>query len=443
MSLRAILFISLFLVCAGGAIHAPLLGALGYMAHNILGPEAQWYSIPLQPLGIRYSLTLAVMTGVGIALNWKRLRPSGPILETQEWLMLCFLGVVWFSSMLGEATFGAYTVADHPSVKLAKAVIFVLMLTHVATDWKKLNWVFWLMIAATLILSLQAYGKPRSAFQSGRLENVGGVDFSESNFLAAFLVAMLPVIGCQFLRSAWRGKVVCLITGAFAANAIVLTRSRGAFLALGLASLTALLFVPRKRRPLVVLGLIVAAVGGYSLMDQSFIERMSTITRAEGERDRSAQSRIEIWAGGMRMMWANPLGVGAGNYMQSVGRYDPRNAGRDAHNSFVRCAGENGIPGVLLYLALILNAGYTLRVAASRAKWLSPKNQESLGLTILALWSSLAAVVGASCTVTLLYVENAWWFLALPVCALRAADNLAQDTASDSARFLEEGEMDE
>ena len=43
---------------------------------------------------------------------------------------------------------------------------------------------------------------------------------------------------------------------------------------------------------------------------------------------------------------------------------------------------------------------------------------------ILALGSALAAIVGASFTMTLLYVENAWWFLALPVCASRIVENL-------------------
>ena len=102
-----------------------------------------------------------------------------------------------------------------------------------------------------------------------------------------------------------------------------------------------MLFIPKGYRKIVILGLIVAAIGGYRLMDEQFIQRMSTITRSEDERDRSAQSRIEIWAGGIKMMMANPLGVGAGNYMQSIGRYDPWNPNRDAHNTFVRCAGKS------------------------------------------------------------------------------------------------------
>jgi putative inorganic carbon (hco3(-)) transporter len=424
MALKTILFLALFAVCTVGAFNAPLLGVMGYIAHNIISPERQWWAVSLRQFDIRYSMTLAVMTAVGIAVNWNRLRPSGPLLGRQENLMLLFLGLVWLSTMLGESTIGLYTVMDPPAVKLTKTIIFVLMFTHVVTNLKSLDRVFWVMIAATLLLGVQAYGRPRSDFVGGRLEGIGGLDFSDANFFGAFLAAMLPIIGIQFLRSAWVGKTVCLVAGVFACNGIVLTRSRGAFLAAGCAALAALLFVPRKHRLLVVAGLIVAAVGAYRLMDDQFLTRMSSITRSDEERDRSAQSRLEIWSGGMRMMWANPLGVGAGNYVQSIGRYDPRNPDRDAHNTFVRCAGEIGLPGLLLLLALIINAGITLRGASARSDGLDAQQREHVRLVVLAMCGSLAAFVGASATMTLLYVENAWWFLAMPVCASRIVDSL-------------------
>jgi len=437
LGLRTLLFIGLFLLCTFGALGLPLLGLLGYMAHYIIGPENQWWATPLRPLEIRYSLTLAVMTAVGIALNWSRLRLSELPLARQEKLMLLFLGLVWFSSLIGEKTVGWYTGIDHPTVKLTKTIIFVFMLTRVVTDFRSLNRVFWLMIVATLLLSLQAYDKPRSAFVSGRLEDVGGVDFRDANFLAAFLVTMLPIIGSQFLRSAWLGKVVCLVAGVFTTNAIILTRSRGAFVALGFSAGAALLFIPKHRRWIVICGLIVATVGGYNLMDEQFIQRMTTITQSENERDRAAQSRIEIWGGGMRMMMANPLGVGAGNYMQSIGRYDPQNPERDAHNTLVRCAGEIGLPGIVVLAALVINAGVTLRAASTRAKCLTPEYQQSIALVIYALWGSLAAIVGVSVTMTLLYVENAWWFLALPVCASRIVDNLLLSQAKSEEETSE------
>jgi putative inorganic carbon (hco3(-)) transporter len=423
LGLRTLLFIGLFLLCTFGAFNVPLLGVLGYVAHNLIGPERQWWAIPIRGLGIRYSLTLGVVTAAGLALNWHRLRPNGPLLIRQEKLMLLLLSLVWLSSFVGETFADQHSDVDPPAIKLTKALIFVLMFTHIVIDLKSLNRVFWVMIIATFLVSLQAYGKPRSDFVGGRLEGVGGVDFAEANFLGGFLVTMLPIIGIQFLRSARLGKAVCLVTGVFACNAIVLTRSRGAFAAAGFAAVAALFCAPKKYRLVILLGVIVAAIGSYRLMDEQFLQRMSTITRAEEERDRSAQSRLEVWRGGMKMMWANPFGVGPGNYVHCIGRYDPRNAGRDAHNMFVRCAGEIGLPGLLVLLALVVNAATTLRAVSARSAELPEDQCESVRLILLAMWGSLAAVVGVSMTITLLYVENTWWFLALPVCASRIVDN--------------------
>ena len=323
MGLKTILFILLFAFCSGGALFSPILGVLGYVGNYVIGPGGKWWHAPLSPLGIRYSYLLALLTGVGIALNWRRLRFGKSIFVRQEKLILLFLGIVWMSVAIGEATVGQYTKVDHPSMKMTKMVIFALMLSHVVTDFKNLDRLLWVLIIAALILGLQAYDTPRSAFNRGRLESVGGPDFREANYLAAYLAAMLPLIGVQFLRSKWLGKATCLLAGVFVTNAIILTRSRGAVLGLALGVLVALLLAPKKHRSKILIGLIVAGLGGLYLTDPQFIARTSTIARPQEERDAASQNRIAIWRGAAKMIVSNPLGVGAGNFFQTIGRYAP------------------------------------------------------------------------------------------------------------------------
>lgn len=439
MGIKTTLFLLIFLVCCGGALFMPLLAVLGYVAHYVIGPETQWWAAPLKPYDIRYSLTLAVMAAVGIALHWHRLRLPGPTFSRQEWVMLLFLAIAWFSTLVGEQTVGLYTTIDPPAMKLLKTTVFALMLTNVVTSVKNLNYFFWVLILSTWVLAIQANSRPQSEFVSGRLEGVGGVDFQDANFFGAFLVCMLPIIGIQFLRSRLAGKLVCLATGVFTVNGIVLTRSRGAFLAALVAAVVALLFAPKRLRGVIVLGLLVAAIGSVRLMDPAYIERVATIGRSEEERDRSSQSRIEIWGGGMRMMLANPLGVGAGNFVQAIGRYMPTNANRDAHNTYVRCAGELGIPGIAVLLLLIVTAFGSLRKTSALANELPDDEQRGMRLCILASYSSLAAVCAASITVTLLYVENFWWFLSLPICLSRVVERLLweRESALDADDDLE------
>ena len=160
---------------------------------------------------------------------------------------------------------------------------------------------------------------PRSAFLHGRLENVGEPDFNESNFLAAYLAAMLPIVAIQFLRSGWLGKILSLAAGVFAFNTIVLTRSRGVLVGIVMGIAVAILFAPRKYRAPIAIGLLVVALGGYYLTDPQFRARASTITDSESERDSAAQSMLDLAQAAIRINADHPLGVGAGNFNQTIG----------------------------------------------------------------------------------------------------------------------------
>jgi hypothetical protein len=234
MALKTIMFLGLFAFCAAGALVSPILGVLGYCAHYVIGPESQWWAAPVRPWGIRYSFILAATTAVGLALNWRKLRQGQKILTGQEKLLLAFLGIVWLSVLIGQQTVGRYTLAgvDHPSVKFTKVAVFLLMLTHIVTNIRNLDRLIWVLVIGTMFLGMQAWDLPRRAFVKGRLEGIGGPDFSESNFFAVYMATMLWLIGAKFLRSGWPGRIVCFIAGGFTANAVVLTRSRSAVIGL-------------------------------------------------------------------------------------------------------------------------------------------------------------------------------------------------------------------
>lgn len=430
MGLRTILFLLAFATATLGSLFNPLLGVFGYVLHYDLGPERQWWAAPIGYLGIRYSLTLAVATAIGMAIHWRRLQYGEKALLLHEKLMLLFLAVVWFSTLVGGETVGRYTMTDHPSVKMTKVIIFTLMLTHVVTTTKRIDLLLWAMVAGALLLGMEAYTTPRSHFRGGRLEGVGGPDFAEANFLGAYLAAMVPLIGIQFLRSGWIGKGVCLVSGVLAVNTIVLTRSRGAVVGLAGGALLAMFLAPKRWRLPILAGIIVAGIGAYQLMDPQFIDRSSTILRPEEERDRSSESRLEIWQGAGRMLMDHPLGVGAGNFYQNIGRYSPNNPGRDAHNTFVRCFGELGFPGIAVFLLLLGNVGHIVWRTLKRARDSEAREGQQLALIAYGFALSLAVFLTCGLTGTFLYTEGTWWLLAAPVCMTRALENLQRDTAT-------------
>jgi O-antigen ligase len=427
MPLKGLLFISLFLLCTVGALVLPYLGVYGYIADYCIGSASQWWEAPFSRLGIRYSYTLALATVLGILLNRHKLRFGEDFLQRQEVLMLVFLGIVWLSTFMGVETVGRYTIVDHPSVKFTKIVVFAVMMTHIITDKRKLDGLLWVFVIASLILGLQAWDLPRRAFEGGRLEGIGGADFAESNFFGAFMAAMLPIIGIQLLRSKWFGKAVCAVSAAFTANAIVLCRSRGALVGIAAGAITACLFAPKKHRKKIAVGLVLGIMGGIYVSDPQFLERATTITHSEDQRDKSAASRLQLWRAGAEMFADNPFGIGIGNWYQTIGYYIPEYEAKDSHNTYIKCAAELGVQGVLVYVLFIFTAFLQLRRVRKLSAILPQSVGDDLVLCSFGLTISLAIILTCGLTITMIYTEIIWILLMLPVCLERVLENAVAD----------------
>ncbi|MBE3040845.1 MAG: O-antigen ligase family protein [Chloroflexi bacterium] len=429
MAITTLAFLVLFAAACGGAMLRPMIGIVAYMLVYQVGPENQWWTEPIAHWGIRYSFVLAAFTAAGIVINRRKLRCGRPFLVPHEYLLVAFVCVTWLSVLLGRPPEGEIVSADWPPLKLTKILIFALMLTHVSATLSDLNWVLWAYVIGGLFLGYQALTAPAWMMTEGRLDAIGGPDFRQANGLAVYLLAALPIIGVQFMRSRWPGRLLCLASGAMAVNAIVMTRSRGAVMGAAGVLVVALVIAPKGLRKAAFAGVILAAIGAYALTDAAFWERASTTTASDEERDGSAQSRIEIWKGSLAMLQDYWYGVGAGNFQAAIGQYCPRHPKRDAHNTYVRCYSELGIQGMAVFTALILSAACMLRRVYRDSLELTEPYRKHVSWLSYALFLSLCGYLLCGLTGTLLYVEALYWLLALPVCLWRSARNLAADKA--------------
>ena len=436
MPVKTILFLVAFAAVCGGAIYTPLIAVVGYVLHYQIGPEGQWWAEPVAGWGIRYSFVLGAAAVASTLIHFRKLRLGQRVMVTQEWLLGLFLGLVVFSYVLNPTDESLFAGEDIPAVKFAKTTIFALVLTHVVTTARDLRVLFWAFTAGAAFLGWQAYGATAAMFNSeSRLNKLGGADFGEANGLALFLAGCLPLIAAQFVRSGWRGKLLCIAVGVFATHAIVLTRSRAAVMGLIAGAVVALVVSQQKHRKLVAIGVVLAALGAYALADEVFWKRASTITATEEERDASAQSRIEIWKGGVAMFQDHPWGIGSGNFRGTIGHYVPQLRGADAHSTYVLCFSELGLPGILLYMILIVNAWRMLiRIRKECAELPGPEG-ESLAWMTLAASASLAMYLVVGLTGSKLYTESAWWFFVLPVCLWRCGE--LQDGPGQVSRWIE------
>lgn len=304
--------------------------------------------------------------------------------------------------------------------KMLKVVVFLLVMSHVLISRQRLWILVVVLTLSTLYLGHEARNAPPGAFMKNRLDGIGGPDFRESAGLAIHLCALLPFVAVTLRCRTWWLRIVAFLAAGYGINAVLLCRARSAFLASLVAGLAALVYAPRRHRRWIAVALVAGAIGVGVLSDSWFWKRMDTIIVDEEERDSSAATRLIIWAAAWDMVMENPLGVGVGRFDHEIRKYTDKlqNMRRDAHNSFVLCAGEIGAVGLAAYLLTLGLAWATLGRAAKMTRQLV--DRDLFEWVILANRLAIIVYVVAGMFVSRFYTEGMWWLLILPVCVVRA-----------------------
>ena len=420
LPLKSILFLILYLAgLFGSVVYHPLLGVLGYIVTYNIDPAHQWWGFPLVKMGLRYSLFMAVAIGVGMFLNKERLNFNRG-LHSQEKFYFILVLIMWVSIVLGLAA--GYN-SENFALKMTKVALFLWMLTRIITSLRDYEIILWTLIIVGFYLGIEALGVSTSYY--GRIDSgVGGSDFSEGNFLGAHFAMLLPFIGIFFLKSGWKSKAICLLAGVFVTNGMVLCRSRGVFVALIVGMVFAIIKAPSGLRGKIVIGVTIAAIGAFFLMDPGFLSRMQRINPnvfSVEKQDDSATGRILAWKAALSMTSDYPLGVGQGNFKKYVGQYNPDIPGKDTHNTFFRCLTELGVQGLAIYLIMIANAFRILKRVKNKAIGLS--NEIDYKWHTYALAVSLVIFLSSGMFITHTYIEELYWLLMFPVLLERAVEN--------------------
>lgn len=418
--MRGFVFVGFLGACSLWALANPFAGIVAYAAHYHSFPERAWWGAGLSAMGVRYSFTITLCLTIGTLLNLGRL-PYRRLIMPQEALYLIFLGWIIVERLLC----GQLTETDAVD-KMLKMAVFVLALTHIVVTPRRFNQFMWLLVSCGLYLGYEAFTAPASAYFRGRLNGIGGPDFSDSNALGAHAVVLLCLIGVQFLHCRrWKGRFLCFTAGGLTANTVIATQSRAAFLAAVTGFFTALVLAPKAQRNRIWCLTVLGVLGSLFLVDSRFIERMGTLKAEERNEDASAQDRLVSWKAGLRMFQDHPLGVGPGNAAAHMGAYLAGREGRDVHNTYVRCLAELGLPGGALFAGLIANAFWTLgRIKQSVSA--RPELEAAAGHAF-ALQVALAMYLVCMIFGSFNYIEMMWWILLLPVALQRVVLNALAD----------------
>jgi len=204
----------------------------------------------------------------------------------------------------------------------------------------------------------------------------------DPNDIALVFITFLPVVLAEAFNRNMSLRGVYLGLGTLILLGIVLTGSRGAIIAIGVQALYFVLTAKKYR--FLALGLVLAGcLAVVATADQSLWDRFASLT-AEGEaadynlEDRAG--RMEIWKNGLKIVAENPvLGVGIGMFGTAHFLLDGK-IGLTAHNTYLQFAAELGLPGLILYLAMLCSAWRLItrhveqsEQARARARWTALK----------------------------------------------------------------------
>lgn len=323
-------------------------------------------------------------------------------------MMLGFFGTVLFSALLTGSSVGLAL------QNVGKLVILVLLVLNLIRTPERYRAYVSILILFTgyiavysIILYLSGY-----AVQQGDTEVAGAVIerskatgiFGDPNDLAITITAGLALVMTRITQVRGLARLPYFLLLGVGIPAILLTNSRSGMLAMLVVIVAALITFTRSRFAAMVMTCVV--VGGLAVIASG---RMTNFNSQEN----SANQRLEFWANGLDQLRQHPLtGVG---YLQ----FPEVNGHRAAHNTFVLCFAELGLPGYFCFIGLIYYS-FRRRSRGDTSPDLDPTAQRDLLGSRLAL----AGLLVGGFFLTRTYIPVTYLFITLPVaCQIAYTQN--------------------
>jgi probable O-glycosylation ligase (exosortase A-associated) len=369
----------------------PFLWVLLYVYIDILAPQRIGYSIiTTMPLSL---IAFTAAFGGWVALD----RKTGARFTIRQGLMLALLIYCWWTT--GHADFPEEALTKWDWVW--KALLFALFLPLTLTTRARIEG-----LALVLLLSIATI-----VIGTGMKTILGGGGYSnlkffvndnsgiyESSTLATVAIGLVPMLW-WFVRHGTIFRPHWIVTAfavalTFACFLVPIgTEARTGLLCI--ATLGVLMLRYTERRLMFIAGAGVLGLTALPFLPQTYYDRMATIAQPDG--DESASTRVAVWEWTLDYAKSNPLGGGfdafRGNsftYTMPMRKVDGNTTSieyrevtdkaRAYHSSIFEMLGEQGWPGLIMWLALHLLGLWQMerlqrrwRKADTEAtRWISP-----------------------------------------------------------------------
>lgn len=399
-----------YVLTYGGAVASlfnPFVGLLIYICFAIIKPEALWYwSVPAG----NYSRIIAIALLGGWALNgfgnWKFGRGTA---------------VVW--ALLGFMTWNIVSAILAPNQEVAwadveerfKIVLPFLVGITVISSVGQLKQLAWVIMLSQAYLAYEANTSYLLGFNRIKEAGFGAGD----NNCAA--IAMVCGAGFAFFlglsAQRWWARWLAFLASGLMAHSVMLAESRGGMLAMIITGATSFLLV--RKRPVYYAYLLLGVAVAWRLAGPSVLQRFGTAFAAEGERDASAQSRLELWQNCLQIVQQNPItGVGP-HHFPLIAQEFGWTAGKEAHSLWLQTGAELGIPALGFLLGFYVLTIVRLWRLAQQLDSLAPDVADACRMVVAALIGFMIAAQ----FVSLVGLEIPYYITLVGVGYLKLADS--------------------
>jgi len=296
-----------------------------------------------------------------------------PIVRSRREIVIAFTLLIWAAITIPFSYWPSGSVALL-SDQYFKAVIFFWLIATLVTTRQRLRTFAWALVLCSIPLAIIGIQHFRSGdfLYTGveglkRIAGYSGLS-GNPNDLALTLNLIIPFAGALIALS--RGVVArSLAAGALllSVTTVIMTFSRAGFLTLSAIGILSMIFFVKRRAPAVAATMVAATLTVVPLLPAGYMERLSTITDFEADPTGSAQGRWSDYRVATRFVVANPiLGAGIGQDILALDRLRARVTWRSIHNAYLEYAVDLGLPGLLLFLWLLVATFRSARRVESR-----------------------------------------------------------------------------
>jgi len=415
--LTAIAFLVAFcLGCVLALVRHPIYGLVTYIGVFYLDPYGRWWSQLLPDL--RWSHTAAIVTVLAVA--FRRRNPKAIPLFGHKVMVGYLLFLVWCVIQTPWAL--DYDMHIELLTLTAKYAL-VMGLIYLCVDSEEhLRAFLWAQVLGCFYLSWIAFAQ----YEGGRFEEFGHGTIGEANVGALLLVTGTFIASALFLVAGTLERAVLLLCFPFLLNGLVTTISRSGFLAMLVGGVAFNLLGHFRHQGRIRLFSVLAVVLFLSLAGPTYWERINSITYVgeDVEGVDTGSGRLDIIKGQWQMFLDHPFGCGHRCTVTLSPRYFEairltREGGRASHNTFMTLLVEQGIPGVLFYLAMI---GWTFASVVKLKRELRFVENPLVPAVFAAAASILIAIVVGDLFVDYLKLEVRMWLIATMMVLVNMAN---------------------